>query len=160
MLTNLILNLIRLFRRKSPTTVRSLLHFLLCVFLLVFFILQAAFSFQLREPTNNLLQSPYYVNAYRLADLNYYNMFFQALSLLLLAFIIIKYSRISRRLSQLFAIIEQPCVLLGVLLFGMVVIFALYGFAAYQLWGIYLPQFRKMKTSLYNMFTVFTLHSN
>ena len=70
--------------------------------------------------------------------------YFEALSLLILTQYLIKFSRVSRRLSLFYQMIEKPLLLLlgtGVLLFVLLMIL---GLAAHQLWGGDTYEFRTM----------------
>jgi hypothetical protein len=86
--------------------------------------------------------------------------FFETFGLLLMSLIIIKFMRISRRLSIFYRILERPLILLVCLLISLGFIYCLLAFAASQIWGIYIYEFRRLKTSFYSMFTILTLHSN
>jgi hypothetical protein len=77
-----------------------------------------------------------------------------------MALILVKFSRISRKLSILYQVLERPLAYLFMLLLAMCLIYSLLGFVAMQMWGPFHYSFRKINTAFYTMFTMFTLHSN
>ncbi|CDW75034.1 UNKNOWN [Stylonychia lemnae] len=99
-------------------------------------------------------------NGFRFANLFYYMIFFQCLSLLLIGLLIIKFNRVSRRLSQLYNMIEKPLFTLFMLMIMLVIIYSLLGYCAEQIWGVDFYEFRSINTAYYSMFSMFSLHSN
>lgn len=92
--------------------------------------------------------------------INYYMIYFETIGLLLMTLLVIKFTRISRKLSVLYSVVERPLIYVGILLMSMCFIFTMLAFAAMQIWGPYVSQFRRLRSSFYTMFTMFTLHSN
>ena len=133
---------------------------MLSFLILAIFVVQAAMSFQLMYPTIDILDSNRHVNGWRFAFLSYYLNYFESLSLLLIGILIVKFNRVSRRLSQFYHMIENPLRHLCILLAVLVILYAVLGFVAIQIWGPSFAQFRKLRIGLYSMFTMFTLHSN
>jgi hypothetical protein len=86
--------------------------------------------------------------------------FFETFGMLLMALIIIKFTRISRKLSILYAVIERPLLCLAVLFVAMGFVYAMLGFTAMQLWGQNIFEFRSLTLAFQSMFTMFTLHYN
>lgn len=87
-------------------------------------------------------------------------LFFESLGLLLMGFIIIKFSRLSRKLSLFYRILEKPLPLVFCLLLFMGFVFCLFSFSAMHIWGVHNSEFRRLNKSIYTLFSLFTLHSD
>ncbi len=87
-------------------------------------------------------------------------LFFESLGLLLMGFIIIKFTRLSRKLSLFYRILEKPLPLVLCLLIFLGFVFTLISFAAMHIWGVHNSEFRRLNKALYTLFTIFTLHSD
>jgi hypothetical protein len=87
-------------------------------------------------------------------------MFFESLGLLMMGLIIIKFTRLSRKLSLFYRILERPLPQIIFLLIFLGFVFCLLSFAAMHIWGVHNSEFRRLNKSLYILFTIFTLHSD
>lgn len=87
-------------------------------------------------------------------------LFFEALGLLLMGFIMIKFTRLSRKLSLFYRILEKPLPLVFFMMLFMGFVFCLFSFSAMQIWGVRNSEFRRLNKAIYTLFSIFTLHSD
>lgn len=159
-LTILIIKVVQQVRTRERCTLSKFANYLISVFIILAFIVQATMCFLLTFETVQLIEADHYINSYKFAMYNYYMIFFETLGLLLMALIILKFTRISRKLSIMYAVMERPLVYLSMLLLAMGFIYAMLGFTAMQMWGTYIYEFRTLSAAFQTMFTMFTLHWN
>jgi hypothetical protein len=86
--------------------------------------------------------------------------FFESLGFLLMAFIMIKFTRLSRKLSLFYRLLEKPLPQIISLLIFLGFVYCMLAFSAMHIWGTYNSEFRRLNRSLYTLFTMITLHSN
>ena len=77
-----------------------------------------------------------------------------------MALIVIKFTRLSRKLSLFYRLLEKPLPQVAFLLVFLGFVYCMLAFAGMNIWGINNSEFRRLNVALYTLFTLITLHSD